>query len=307
MKKLWFRNYRPQTVDDFVFKDKKTKDLILDFIKDKSIPHLLLKGPAGVGKTSLALLLKNLLEVGDMDFYSSNASSENSINDIRGTVKNFISTVPMGDFKLVFFDEADRLTQEACDALKNFIQEYSENARFIFSTNHVHKIPSELRSRFVEIDFSQLNKDDLLERAAFVLQKEKIKVDSLDILEEYVDACKGDCRVLLNLLEVNSKSGKLNSLKNDDSNQDVKITAMVHVGNNDWDSARILLCANLIESEYIDMYRYFYENLKELDKFSNMEKWRKGIKVIAEYMYRHGFVADKEINFAACMVELAGI
>lgn len=307
MKKLWAMN-RPQTVDDFIFNDETSKETILEIIRTKNLPHLLLSGPRGTGKTSLAYLLKEQLNVDDMDFLKSNASDATSVNDVRGKIKNFISTIPIGEFKIVFLDEADRLSDEAFDALKNYIEEYSENARFIMTCNRKHKIPEEIRSsRLIEIDFTPLNADDLAICAVKTLKAHGIKIPELNIIDEYVTYSNGDCRSLLNLLQLNSSKGFLQKFSKADANYELKATAMVYLESGKWDDARKCLCDKLSDAEFLEMYRFLYDNLEHLDKFNLPTNWKRGIKIIAEYLYRHNFCSDKEINFAACMIELSDI
>jgi DNA polymerase III gamma/tau subunit len=129
-KQLWSIKYRPKTLDDYIFKDDNHRALVERWVTEKNIPHIFLKGHRGTGKTSLALLLKNLLEVEDSDFLSLNASDDNNIETIRNKVKNFISTFAYGPFKIVLLDEADGLTPAAQGTLKSMMEEFSDNARF---------------------------------------------------------------------------------------------------------------------------------------------------------------------------------
>lgn len=307
MKKLWSMHYRPQTIEDFSFADDQIKSTIQEFIKTKSIPHLLLKGKPGRGKTSLAYLLKNELNVDDTDFLKFNASDDTSVEIVRGAIKNFISIFPVGEFKIVLLDEADRLSAHAFDALKNYMEEYADNARFILTCNNEHRIDEAIRSRCIQMDFTGMNSDELTIKCVKILKAEGIKIPSLDILDTYVQKCDGDCRILLNSLQKNSTTGILLPYTAADSHYEIKATAMIYMESGDWDAARSLLCGNLTDDDYLAMYRFVYENLNNLDKFKDLHKWKSGIKIIAEHLHRHNISADKEINFAACFIMLSEI
>src|SRR5216683_3480986 len=132
-KQVWAAKYRPKTIDDFIFQDESHKKIILKYIKEKSIPNLFLSGHRGIGKTSLAQVLKNELNIEDIDFLSINASDDNSVDVIRNKIKSFVTTYAVSDFKIVLLDEADWLTPNAQAILRNLMEDElcTANARFI--------------------------------------------------------------------------------------------------------------------------------------------------------------------------------
>ena len=131
MKELWVEKYRPATVDGYVFRDDAQRNQVKTWIADKSIPHLLFSGNAGIGKTTLAKLLFNELDLNPLDILEINASRTNSVEDVRNKIVNFVQMIPFGDFKVVLLDEADYLSPNAQAALRGVMEEYHTTARFI--------------------------------------------------------------------------------------------------------------------------------------------------------------------------------
>ena len=309
MKELWSLKYRPKTLDEYIFKDESHRQLIERWVKEKSIPHILLKGHRGTGKTSLALLLKDLLGIEDMDWLKFNASGERGVDTIRTKVKNFVSTFALGDFKIVFMDEADGLTPDAQKTLKSMMEEYADNARFIMTCNNPNKIIPELSdSRTQVIEYKSLDKDAMTERAAIILSKEKVKT-SIENLEKYVDGCYPDFRKLVETLDKNSRNGVL--LDYDEASQEInewELVLVQMIEGNSYTSIREAMSAVTSDDEWEQVYRFLYDNLHELGKFKgDFDKWSQGIIIIGDHLFRHSQVADPEINAAAMFLRLGNV
>ena len=140
MKTLWTEKYRPKIASEYVFKDQAQKQQVETWIKDKSIPHLLFSGGPGTGKTTLAKMLFNELEVQDADVLQINASRQNSVDDVRNLITNFSSTMPWGEFKVVLLDEGDYLSPNAQGALRGVMEQYHEVVRFVITCNYPNRL-----------------------------------------------------------------------------------------------------------------------------------------------------------------------
>lgn len=307
-RQLWSIKYRPKTLDDYIFKNDEHRALIERWVEAKSIPHIFLKGHRGTGKTSLALLLKELLEVQDSDFLALNASDDNNIETIRTKVKNFVSTFAYGDFKIVLLDEADGLTPAAQATLKSMMEEYSENARFILTCNKPAKVIPELKSRCQELEYKSLDKDQMLERAAIILKKEKVKA-SLDDVEAYINACYPDFRKVIETLDQNTADGVLTPFDEHEveiADYQLKIVEMIEGDN--YAHVREAMSAVVSDDEWDEVYRFLYDNIHELGKFKgDFDRWSQAIVIIGDHMFRHGQVADPEINAAAMFLRLGRV
>jgi DNA polymerase III delta prime subunit len=301
--KLWSEFYRPKTLKDYVFHDTGLQNAVQKMLNEKSVPHLLLSGIQGSGKTTLSLVLINELGVDPMDVLTINASDENDVETMRTKIKSFISTYAMGPFKVVRLEEADRLTPHAQDALRAMTQDYVDVARFILTCNYENKITPPLKSRMQHFRFAKPDRDAVLEYAATVLVQEHVKFTA-DLLDKYVSVGYPDIRKIINLVQQNTHEKRLQPLQQAGENGDYKFKLLELIETGSWVEARLLACAEVAREEWEDVFRFLYENLHKSPSFSTRDKWEAGIVIIADHLYKHGIVADPEINAAAMFIRL---
>jgi len=302
-RELWTERYRPKTVEGYVFRDESQKRQVQTWIKDQSIPHLLLSGSPGIGKTTLAKLLLNEIGIEDFDLLEINASRQRGIDEVKNRITNFISMIPFGPFKVVLLDEADFLTPEAQAAMRGVMEEYSNTSRFILTCNHPNKIIPAIHSRCQQMHFASIDQTEFTARAATILVEENIEFD-LDLLDTYVKATYPDLRKCINLLQQNSIEGALINPKQEDSGiSDYRIEMIELFKQGKIQSARKLLCGRARPEEMEDIYRWMYTNL---DLFGSTEEQKdSALLVIKQGLVDHVICADSEINLAAVLVKLA--
>lgn len=302
MRELWTETYRPKTIDGYVFTDAGTKDQIKDWINEGSVPHLLLHGPAGTGKTTLAKILVNQLEIDDFDFLQVNASRDNGVDFLKTKIEGFVSTMPFGELKIVLLDEADYLSPNAQGLLRGLMETYQSQARFILTCNLVHKIITPLKSRCCELHINKADQMEFLARAVKVLDTEKVKFE-LETLDNYIRATYPDLRKCLNLLQSNSNTGTLLSPKESDSGTaDYKLAMVELFKAGQIRQARQLLCSQARPEEMEEVFRWMYDNLTLWSK--TPEGQDEAILIIRKGLVNHGTCADSEINLSATLVEL---
>ena len=310
MKKLWVQAYRPDTLDGFVFQNSSHEEKFKQYIEDKSIPHLLLKGHRGTGKTTLAFILKNELGIASTDFKVINASDDNSVETVRTSIKGFAQTMPMGDFKIVFLDEADYLTANAQAALRRMMEEFSDTVRFILTCNKPYKIIPELKSRCVEFSFNEFDKKSMAVHVVRIMKKEGVKVhdNNAQIIRDYVDDAYPDMRKLLMNVESNVKDGVLYDFVEASNMDRVLVEIVEQLNKGKWLEVRDSLIKDMQNDEWEEIYLFLHDNLDQIEGFAgNTKKWMAGVVLITEYLHKHYDYPHPEMTFSALMIRLHGV
>lgn len=301
MKELWVEKYRPKTTSDYVWIDNDQKHMVSTWIKDKYIPHLLLAGKAGAGKTTLAKVLVNELGVDPSEFMHINASRDNGVDFLRTKINNFCSTMSNGPFKVVLLDEADYITPPAQGILRGMLEQYHEGVRFVLTCNYPQKIIPALHSRLQTISFKTLDQEQFAGRLAWILYTENVDFDK-DTLDTYVKACYPDLRKAINTAQMRSTSGKLEAPKEEEGESDYKLAMVDLFRQGRIREARNLIIKQINLDEYEDMYRFMYRNL---DLWGNdVDKQDSALLLIRKGLVNHSMAADAEINLSATFVEL---
>lgn len=302
MKQLWVEKYRPTNIDGYVFANELQKNQIEAWIKDKSIPHLLFAGSAGVGKTTLAKILIEQLGVQDTDVMTANGSKEARKIEWIDKLIMFCQTMPFGEFKIVLIDEADFMNPISVQpALRNLMEEYSHSVRFILTCNYPNRILPAIHSRCQSI---YINKTDITEftaRVATILVEEEINFD-LDTLDLYVKDVYPDLRKCINNVQMNSLGGELQAPVAEENTKDYRTEMVDLFKAGKISEARKLVCSQARPDEMEEIFRWLYDNV---EIFGEIEKQEKAVLIIKQGIVDHSLVSDPEINLAATLIKLS--
>ena len=302
MKDLWVEKYRPDTLEGYVFKDSSQREQIEGWIKQGTIPHLLLSGTAGIGKTTIAKILINQLGVQDTDVLVANGSKEGRKIEWVDKLIMFCQTMPWGDFKVVLIDEADYMNiQSVQPALRNLMEEYSTGVRFILTCNYPNKIMPAIHSRCQHMHFAKIDNTEYTARMAEILLAENVQFD-LDTLDSYVKAYYPDLRKCINTMQMNSQSGTLERASATGNTADFQLEMVDLFKAGKIQEARKLVCGQAQPEEMEEIYRWLYNNI---ELFGNEEQQDQAVLIIKQGLVDHALVADPEINLAATLIRLA--
>ena len=302
MKELWVEKYRPSIVDGYVFRDDHQRNQINTWIRDKSIPHLLLSGSAGIGKTTLAKILIHEIGIEDYDVLEINASRTNSVDDVRDKITNFVQMIPFGPFKVVLLDEADYLSPNAQAALRGVMEEYHSTARFILTCNYPNRIIPAIHSRCQSFHVERTDMEQFIARVEKILTTENITFD-LESLANYVSVTYPDLRKCINMVQQNINEGVLQAPNKGDAGEaDWKFDMVQLFNAGKITEARKMLCGKLRAEEMEEVYRWLYDNLNIFGSDDNQDK---AIIIIKSGLVDHTGCADPEINLAATLVRLS--
>ena len=295
---LWVEKYRPQDLSTYVGNENlKTK--VERFLDDGNVPHLLLYGRAGGGKTTLAKIIVNHV---DCDYLYINASDERNIDLVRDKLKTFASSVGFKPMKVVILDEADYLNvNSAQPALRNLMETFSAHCRFILTCNYVEKIIDPIQSRCQTYKIVPPSKKEVALHSKTILEKEEISFD-LDDLALVVTAGYPDMRKVINELQRMSIDGKLSVDKDGMIHNEFKLQFLDAIRNGESLGTIRKMVADSNFTEYTELYRLLYD---EVESFG-VEKMPEIIADISKGSYQDVLVVDKEINFIATVSQILG-
>jgi len=298
---LWVEKYRPDNLDTYIG-NEHLKEKVSVYLESGDLPHLLLYGKAGTGKTTLAkILVKNI----ECDYLYINASDENNVDTVRNKVKNFASTMGFKDYKIIILDECDYITPNAQAALRNLMETFSKHCRFILTCNYVERIIDPIQSRCQSFQIVPPSKKEVAKHIHNILLQENVMSDMND-LKILIDSGYPDIRRVINAAQRNVVKGKLKLDTTSIIQNDYKLKLLKILKTQDKKNAfkdiRQLLLDNKI-TDFADLFRLLYDEVDD---------WGKGhvaecILIIARYELSDGQVPDKEINAMAMLIELLGV
>tara|TARA_R100000234_G_scaffold118827_1_gene100161 strand:+ start:4472 stop:5398 length:927 start_codon:yes stop_codon:yes gene_type:complete len=298
---LWVEKYRPSNLDNYIG-NEHLKSKVEIYLESGDLPHLLLYGKAGTGKTTLAkLLVKNI----SCDYLYINASDENNVETVRTKVKNFASTVGFEDIKVIILDECDYITPNAQAALRNLMETFSKHCRFILTCNYVERIIDPIQSRCQSFQIIPPSKTDVAKHLHNILLQENI-IDKPEDIKILVESGYPDIRRVINSAQRNVVKGKLkldtsSIIQND---YKLKLLKILETQNkkNAFKEIRQLLADNQI-TDFAELFRLLYDEVDGYGKGHVAEC----ILIIARYELSDSQVVDKEINAMAMIIELLGV
>ena len=299
---LWVEKYRPNKLHDYVGNEHlKTK--VAGYIETGDVPHLLLYGKAGTGKTTLAKLIVKSI---DCDYMIINASDENGVDTLREKIKNFASSMGFKPYKIMILDEADYLTGPGQAILRNLMETFSGHCRFILTCNYVEKIIEPVQSRCQTFQIIPPTKKDVAVQVSKILKNEEIEFDVKDLVP-IIDAAYPDIRKILNTCQLNSNKGKLmvdvqNLLDNDYKAKIVEILSSKDDKRNKYMKLRQTLIDSKV-TDFTDLYTTLYNKVEEYagENTSNV------ILLLGDGVNKSATAIDKEIIAAATLIQILNI
>jgi replication factor C small subunit len=299
---LWVEKYRPQTLAEYVG-NETVKETIQQYLDNNDIPHLLLHGKAGTGKTTLAKLIVNTIKCDSMII---NASDENNVDTVRNKVKNFASSMGFAGFKIIILDEFDYMTPNAQAILRNLMETFSKHCRFILTCNYHEKIIDPIKSRCQTFAITPPTKKDVAIQVTRILDAEKIKYD-LKNVADIISSYYPDIRRILNTCQLQSAKGELKvdhqiMVESDFKTKLVDLLKANDDKRNMFMNIRQAVADNRL-NDYSEMYSMLYDRVDEYAAGNTANV----ILTIAEGLSKDALVVDKEIVFMSTIIQILNI
>ena len=303
MKDIWAEEYRPKTLEDYVFATEEQEKSIRQIVETGIVPNLLFSGSPGTGKTSLVKCLLHELGVDPMDVKRVNASAiREQTKFITDSVIPFCQPLPSGDYRVVVLEEFHRFSVDAQMALNDAIEQYEDRVKFIFTCNYRLKIIPAIHSRVQEYEFNDFDEDVVIDLIGRIMEDKELTFDEEEDIYSHIEAFKPDIRKIINSLQRHTINGVIGPLKEKKESNDQQ-----DAWEDMWKkgTASLDMALNLAEHVDSNTFEFYYRTMYE-----NLEHNKKAITnqfpyvVIAKYLYQAAFVADQDINLTACIYEL---
>jgi DNA polymerase III delta prime subunit len=296
---LWVEKYRPKQLNDYVG-NEHLKSKVEGYLESGDVPHLLLYGKAGTGKTTLAKLIVNSI---DCDYMILNASDENNVDTVRNKVKNFASSMGFKPFKIIILDEFDYMTANAQAILRNLMETFSQHCRFILTCNYVEKVIEPIQSRCQTFQIIPPTKKDVAVQISKILNSEGVKFEPKDLVP-IIDSAYPDIRKVINTCQLNSIKGELkvdtqNLLENDYKMKVLDILKSSDDKRNKYMKIRQTII-NSKATDFTELFTLLYDKVDEYapDKTSDV------ILLLSDGLYKSSMCIDKEIPAASTMIQI---
>jgi DNA polymerase III delta prime subunit len=299
---LWVEKYRPKTIAETILSNS-LKETFQKIVDSGDIPNMLFSGTAGTGKTTVAKALCNQM---NLDYIMINGSEDGNIDTLRGKIKQFASSISLqGGVKVVILDEADYLNPQSTQpALRGFIEEFSNNCRFILTCNFKNRIIEPLHSRCGVYEFNTTKKDmavlmqQMFERSCGILDQEGVEYDKKDLLP-IVSKFAPDWRRVLNELQRRAVLGSMASTVSANSDNAIN-DLFAHLKDKDFKKMRAWVVNN-IDTDAAAIFRAIYDRMSDKIESQSIPQL---VLILADYQYKNAFVADHELNVVACLTEV---
>jgi len=280
---LWVERWRPKSLEDMVM-DKGIKEKFEEVIRTGDPAHMLFYGKPGTGKTTLAKILISHFDCEALELNSSLERGVDTVAVMRGNAR----------WRIILMEEADGLTPDAQDSLRNLMETYSGRMRIILTANYINRIIAPIRSRCQVVEFKELPRKECMRQLQNILKQEAVKYDE-DTVLQIIDSCYPDMRSMIQTLQLSTVDKALKEIKGDVSES---ITVMSMLKKKDLDGIRSIS----YRLDMIGVYRYIFDHIEEIEK-DTIKRAEKRL-AIAEFMWKDGSIADREINFAAMCLML---